>query len=152
MWDQSISDTRRLSHTAWCTRQNGLASVLLTSGISDWRGIVVAGIYPSVRPSVFPPLNCTLSTLQFVTDLNWNHQFAPKCILGHSGLVLKIGVIDLDIQGHFSHFDTKCYEIRLVRVVCWHGFKLQWLNLHQIYILGFPWLALKMGDIDLELR
>ena len=39
------------------------------------------------------------------------------CILGYPQLVLKMEVIDLDLPGHFGHFDLEFYEFRLVRAI-----------------------------------
>ena len=73
-----------------------------------------------------------------------------------SQLILKMGVIhlDLDIQGHFSHFDfdSEFGEFWLVFTITWNGFEQESQNLDQICILGFFQLVLKMGDINLDLH
>ena len=71
------------------------------------------------------------------------------CILGYSQLVLKMEVIDLDLQGHFDHFDS---EFWLVPAITFNGFELESSNLHQICILRFSQLVLRMGGIDLDLQ
>ena len=45
--------------------------------------------------------------------------------MGYSQLVLKMGGIDLDIEGHFGHFDSEFQEIWLVRVITRHRFKVE---------------------------
>ena len=87
------------------------------------------------------------------------YRFRPKspnlhqtCILGYSQLVLKVEVIDLDLQGHFGHFDSEFQEFWLVRSITFNGFELKSPNLHQICNLGFSQLVLKMGGIDLDLQ
>ena len=73
-------------------------------------------------------------------------------ILRNSRLVLKMGVIDLDLQGHFGHFDKEFLEMWLVFVTTYNGFELESPNLHQICILGFSRLVLKMEVIDIDLQ
>ena len=60
----------------------------------------------SVCPSI-----CLLVCKLYLTGTITHHRFeleSPNlhqtCIMGWSWLVLKIGVIDLDLQGHFGHF------------------------------------------------
>ena len=74
------------------------------------------------------------------------------CILEYSRLVLKMEVIDLDLQVHLGHFDLKFLEIWLVCMITCNGFELESPNLHQICILGFSLLLLKMEVIDLDLQ
>ena len=71
------------------------------------------------------------------------------CILGYSRLVLKMEVIDLDLQGHF---DLEFLEIWLVSVITYNGFELESPNLHQICIFEFSELVLKMEVIDIDLQ
>ena len=71
------------------------------------------------------------------------------CILGYFRLVLKMEVIDLDLQ---DHFDLEFLEIWLVCVITCDGFELESPNLHQICILEFSPLLLKMEVIDLDLQ
>ena len=47
-------------------------------------------------------------------------------------LVLKMGVIDPDIQGHFGHFDSKFQEIWLVCMGTSNGFELKYPNRHLV--------------------
>ena len=74
------------------------------------------------------------------------------CILGYSQLILKMEVIDLDLQGDFGHFDLECLEIWLVRMITCNGFELELPNLHQICILGYSQLVLKVEVMDLDLQ
>ena len=67
-------------------------------------------------------------------------------------LVLKTGVIDLDLQDHFVYFVSEAKEIWLVRGITSNGFELESPTLYQVCILGFSQLVLKMGVIDLDLR
>ena len=81
-------------------------------------GILLAGIenmghwpWPSMSFWLRILGNFGLST-QLVTDLGWNHQICTK----HTSwdiLGLTIGVIDLDLQGHFGHFDLKFRKFSL---------------------------------------
>ena len=73
-------------------------------------------------------------------------------IVGYSRLVLKMEVIDLDLQGHFGHFDSEFKEIRLVRMITRHRFELESPNLHETCILRYSQLVLKMEVIDLDLQ
>ena len=61
-------------------------------------------------------------------------------------------VIDHDLQGHFGHFDSEFKEFWLVRPITFNRFELESPNLHQICILGFSQLVLKMGGIDFDLQ
>ena len=61
-------------------------------------------------------------------------------------------VIDLDLQGHFGHFDLEFYEIRLVRMITRHRFGLESPNLHQTIVLGYSRLVLKMEVINPDLQ
>ena len=74
------------------------------------------------------------------------------CIMGYTRLVLKMEVIDLDLQGHIDHFVLEFWEIWLVHAITGNGFELESPNWHQICILGFSQLLLKMGVIDLDLQ
>ena len=73
-------------------------------------------------------------------------------MLEYSWLVLKQGIIDLDLQDHFGHFDSKFYEVWLVRVVTCDGLELESPSLNQVCILGLPQLAMNMGVIDVDLQ
>ena len=74
------------------------------------------------------------------------------CILRYAELVLKMGVIDLNLQGHFDLFDLEFLKIWLVRSIMCDVFELESPNWHQIYILGFSQIVLKMEVIDLDLQ
>ena len=54
----------------------------------------------SVCLTVRPPAKFTLSTRWFVEDFNWNYQISTKRAYWDTGLVLKMEVIDLDLQYH----------------------------------------------------
>ena len=71
------------------------------------------------------------------------------CILGYSRLVLKIEVIDLDLQDHFGHFDLEFLKIWFICMITCNGFQLESPNFYQICILGFSQLLLKMEVFDL---
>ena len=71
------------------------------------------------------------------------------CILVYSRLVLKVEVIKFNLQGHF---DLVFYEIWLVSAITCHRFDVESPDLHQICILEFSQLVLKMGVIDLDLQ
>ena len=81
------------------------SNVLLPLKLSGRRGIVVACVCSSVCPSV--------RKLYLVRTIT-RHKFEPKspnlhqaCILWYSRLVLKMEVIDPDLQGHFGRFDLE---------------------------------------------
>ena len=91
------------------------------------------------RPSVC--LACPSSHLSVrkidLVHTKIHHRFvleSPKlhqtCILGYSLLVLKKGVIDVDLQGNYGHFDSDFYEIWLVLMIICDGFELESPNLH----------------------
>ena len=91
-------------------------------------GIVVACICPSVRPSVREIcLVRTITRHRFELESPNLHQ---TCILWYSGLVLKIGVIDLDLQVFFGHFDLQFWAIRFVRAINRHRFGQESPNLN----------------------
>ena len=69
-----------------------------------------------------------------------------------SQLVLKMEIIDLDHIGHFGHFDSEFEEFRFVCAITFNRFELELPKLHQICILGFSQLVLKMGGIELDLQ
>ena len=76
-----------------------------------------------------------------VTRPQWDmHQ---TCIMGYYQLVLKIGVIDLDPQGHFDHFALCMHAITR------HRFWLASPNSHQTCIVGYSQLILKMGSLTM---
>ena len=65
---------------------------------------------------------------------------------------LKMEVIDCGLQGNFGDFYLEFWEMWLVCVITCNAFLLKSQNLHQIYILGFSQLVLKMGVIDIDLQ
>ena len=113
---------------------------------------------PSICPSVRPTVCLSVRRLYLVGTIT-RHRFELEsrnlhqtCIMGYSRLVLKMEVIDLDLQGHFGHFDSEFWEFWLVRPITFNDFELDSLNFHQICILGFSQLVLEMGGIDLDLQ
>ena len=99
-------------------------SSFLPLGFSGQRGVVVACICPSVRPPVHKPYFAHMITRHIfeLESLNlWQ-----ICILWYSQLVLKIGAIDLDLQGHFGHLDLEFLEIQLIRKITRHRFGMEW--------------------------
>ena len=109
-----------------------------------------ASVHPSVRPSV----NIALTTTHHRFGLE-SPNLRQICILGCSRLVLIIKVFDfdLDLQGQFYYFNSKFWEIQSVHAITRNGLKLESSKLHhQICILGFSQLVLKMGVIDLDLQ
>ena len=63
-----------------------------------------------------------------------------------------MNVIDIDLQGHFDHFNSEFYEIRLVRAITHHKFVLESPNLQQTCILAYFQLVLKIEVIDFDLQ
>ena len=127
-----------------------LTDKFLLLGLSGRRGIVVSCVCPSVCPSV-RELYLVCMITHHIFELESPNLY-QTCFLGYSQLVLKIGVIDLDLQGHFSHFVLGLLEIWLVRAITRHRFGLESPNLHQTCILGYPCLGLKIGVIDIDLQ
>ena len=58
------------------------------------------------------------------------------CILGPSRTLLKMVLIDLDLQGHLGVKRPKLAQNGLVRTITLHAYELGSPNLHQICILG----------------
>ena len=50
--------------------------------------------------------------------------------LGYSRLVLKMRVIDHDLQGYFGDFDSEFLKNWLIHAIICNGFRLELLNLH----------------------
>ena len=107
----------------------------------------------SVRPSVGPSVSPSVRKLYLVRTIT-RHRFEFKspnlhqtCIMGYSRLTLKIGVVDLDLQGHLGHFDLEFEEIWLVRAITRHRFGLESPNLHHTCILGYSWLIFDNGSL-----
>ena len=74
-------------------------------GLSGRRGIAVACVCPSVCPSVRKLcLVCTITRHRFGIESPNLHQ---TCISGYSRRVMKMKVINLDLQGRFGHFALK---------------------------------------------
>ena len=73
-------------------------------------------------------------------------------IVGHFRSLLKMGSIDLDIQGHFGLklIDFIC-KLELVREIIRQGFELGSPFLHRMCILGPFRALLKNGSIDFDL-
>ena len=83
--------------------------------VSSIQGVLPFGLYPlpvsvclSVRLSVCPSVRLSVHILYFVRTIT-RHRFeleSPNlhqtCIMRYSQLVLKMGVIDLDLQGHLA--------------------------------------------------
>ena len=114
----------------------------------------VLSLPASVRLSVRQPVR-KLSVVSTIT----HHRFeleSPNllqtCTLRYSQLVLKMGVIDCDLQGHFGHFVLEFLQIWLVCMITYNGFELESPNLHQICILGYSQLVLKMEVINFDLQ
>ena len=107
-------------------------------------------VCPSSHPSV-----CKLYLVRMIT----HHRCEPQlpnlhhtCIMDYSQLVLKVEVINFDLQGHFGNFDSEFWEIWLVCTITHHWFGLQSPNLHQTYILGYSQLVLKIEVMDFDLQ
>ena len=73
------------------------------------------------------------------------------CILGPSRRLLKMVLIDLDLQAYLGLKLSKSAKNGLVTAITRHAFKLGLPNLQQICILGPPRSLLKMVLIDLDL-
>ena len=65
---------------------------------------------------------------------------------------MKMEVIDLDLRGHFGHFDSEFVKIWLVGTIACNGFEPESPNLQQICILEFFQLLLKMEIIDFDFQ
>ena len=74
------------------------------------------------------------------------------CILGPFSTLLKMGSIDLDLQGHFGLKLIDFRKFELVRAITRQGFELESPFLHRMCILGPFRTLLKMGSIDLDLQ
>ena len=98
-------------------------------------------VHPSVRE-----IRHTITRHRFEPESPNLHQIS---IMGYYRLVLKIWVINLDLQ---CHFDSKFSEIWLVCAITCDGIELKSPNLHLIWILRFSWLVLDTGVIDHDLQ
>ena len=85
-------------------------------------------------------------------DWAWSPNLHQMCILGPSRTLLKMVLIDLDLQGHLGLKRSKSAKNRLVRTITHHVFKLGSPNLHKMCILGPSRTLLKMVLIDLDLQ
>ena len=117
-------------------------------------------------PSVYPSVSKSAQSARWlVIDLN-STNWHQTCIIRYSRLVLNKGVTDLNLQGYFGHLTQNSRKVvfsaqlvvtdfGLNHQICtkhayWgtplilKGFELELPILHQIYILGFSWLLLKM--------
>ena len=123
-----------------------LALALQAEGVLSLPAFVRLSVRPSVRKLYLVRM---ITRQKYQLESPNVHQ---TCILGYSRLVLKMEVIDLELQGHFGHFDSELYEIWLVRAITRHRLGLESPNLHQTCILGYSRLLLKMEIIDLDLQ
>ena len=115
---------------------------------AEWVLSLPSSVRLAARPSV-----CKLYLVRTITRHKFeleSSNFHQTCIMGYSWVVLKMEVIDLELQGHFGHFDSEFYEIRLVRVITRHRFVLESPNMHHACILRYSWLVLKMEVLDLQ--
>ena len=134
----------------WTQRSTFYPLALQAEGVLSLPASVRLSVRPSVRPSVREFwLVRTITRHRFELESPNLHQ---TCILGYSQLVLKMEVIDLDLQGRFGHFDLKFLGIRLVCMITCPKFKLESPNLHQTFILGYSQLVLNIEVIDLDLQ
>ena len=74
------------------------------------------------------------------------------CILGPFSALLKMGLIDLDLQGHFGLKRVHFHNFELVCTITQQGFDLDTSSSHRMCILGSFSALLKMGLIDLDLQ
>ena len=74
------------------------------------------------------------------------------CITGPSRALLKMVLIDLDLQGHLGSKLSKSTKNGLVHTITHHVFDLGSPNLHQMCILDLSRTLLKMVSIDLDLQ
>ena len=122
------------------------------------RGIVVGCVCPSVRPFGHPSIRSSLYKFYLVRMITY-HRFqlvSPNLhqtfILGYSQLLLKTGALTTTLNIILALLTQEFLEIQLAHMITCNGFELESPNLHQICILGFSWLVLKMGIIDLDLQ
>ena len=92
----------------------------------------------SVRPFVHPSVHklyfiCTITCHRFEMESSNVHQTnSLEC----PGLLLKMEVIDLALQGHFGHVDSEFQEIMVVGGIIGHRLGLESPNLYQLCVLG----------------
>ena len=116
------------------------------------------GYYHYLRLSIYPS-DCRSVRKLYLVRMITHHRFeleSPNlhqtCIIGYSWLVLKMKVIDLELQGHFGHFDWEFLEFGLVHAITRHKFGLESPNLHQTCTLEYSRRVLKIEVIDLDLQ
>ena len=98
---------------------------------------------------------CKFDGVQAITRQGFDPEspFSHRmCILGPSRLLLKMGSIDLDLQGHFGLKLTYFCKFDCVHAVTHQGFDQESPFLHRMCILGPFRTLLKMGSIDLDLQ
>ena len=103
-----------------------------------------------LRPSVRPPACLSVRQLYLVRTIT-RHRFELESphlhqtrILRYSCLVWKVGVIDLDLQGQFDHFDLRILE----NLGCPRDHSSPiWAGITK-YTLGYSELVFEMGAID----
>ena len=66
------------------------------------------------------------------------------CIIGPSRTLLKMVLIDHDLQGHLDVKTTQIREKQAFGAITRHVFELGLPNLHQFYIMGLSKTLLKM--------
>ena len=114
----------------------------------------VFSLPPSVRPSVC--LSVRRSMLVRTITRQGFDLATPSlhrvCILGPSSALLKMGLIDLDLQGNFGLKRVNFRKFELVCAITRQGFDLKSPFLHRMCILGPFRTLLKMGSIDLDLQ
>ena len=94
-------------------------------------------------------LVCAITRQGFDLESPFLHRM---CILGPFRTLLKMGSIDLDLQGHFGLKLTDFRKFELVCAITRQGFDLESPFLHRMCILGPFRTLLKMGSIDLDLQ
>ena len=111
--------------------------------------VVRLSVCPSVCPSVRSELVCAITQQGFDLESPSSHRM---CILGPSSALLKMGLIDLDLQGHFGLKRVNFHKFELVCTITQQGFDLESPSSHRMCILGPSSALLKMGLIDLDLQ
>ena len=109
------------------------------------KGIVVASVRPSVRLSVRPSVRpsvcrpsveilvCAITQQGFDLESPSSHRM---CIWGPFSALLKMGSIDLDLQGHFGLKRVNFHKFELVCAITQQGFDLESPSSHRMCILG----------------
>ena len=94
-------------------------------------------------------LVCAITQQGFDLESPSSHRM---CILGPSSALLKMELIDLDLQGHFGLKRVNFHKFELVCAITQQGFDLESPSSHRMCILGPFSALLKMGLIDLDLQ